>query len=137
MFYSPRRLQKRKAALITTTQSAAVNHAKYTRICGCVSQTRTPVHTRVLSLCLHTGMDGDSSFGGPSAQTLFYNSSIVSTALLSRYRLKYSIRHGPFSVKRIDESSTVRREREKSIVINWGSFAGSNYFQYNERILQL
>lgn len=34
MFSSLRRLQKRKVSLITMVQSAAVNHASYTRICS-------------------------------------------------------------------------------------------------------
>ncbi|KAL0130579.1 hypothetical protein PUN28_002309 [Cardiocondyla obscurior] len=34
------RHRKRKASLITTTQSTAVNHVKYTRICGYAPQTR-------------------------------------------------------------------------------------------------
>lgn len=56
LFPAARRLQKRKAALITTARSAAVNHAKYTRICGRMPQARhgTAVHTGTLSLCLRT-----------------------------------------------------------------------------------
>lgn len=52
MFSSSRRLQKRKASLITAVQSAAVNHANYTRICG---RRHARSCTRVLYPCLHVG----------------------------------------------------------------------------------